>query len=475
MNLPFDENASKEPVKLTVAWYGRPICKITYNGDLRSEIIEDAFGGLFKGSSEGMPTFLRNLQPEGWLRDALENPKRVEYWRKGHRFLSNFTIYEDPDFLLNFPLDHLRGRLADFTKGAEFIGTYDGPSSDVIDDDFEELIKAQAQKRLTPKLSGIQMKMPTNLSGKGELRPSNGNFEFTHIMKFGGKDGFEALGIIEWMGLELAEAAGLEVPAHALVNLGDGIPNALLIERFDIPQHRDDENLYLIEDMCTASGVKTDEEGKVKYDSSMEKVAKIVREHSTDPEADMRVLFRRTLLAWMIKDGDMHLKNISFLKKTDKEGGKFHEVRLSPTYDSLTTTVFQTINADKDNAVNLRNDQLALSIGGKRANMKEKILLQYATQSLKIPADEAKAIIDEVSQNILNRAVEIGNNIPETSCACKKCAHKLQCAVTEIVDQAKGYGFATPEWEAIYPEKIDKPMSWKEAKRSGLTGHQSPQ
>ncbi len=436
MNLPFTENASQEPVELTVAWYGHPICKLHYNGELRSELVEDAFGGLFVGSEEGMPPFLRNLQPEGWLKNTLKNPDRIEYLRVGHRLLSNVTIYEDPEFLSELPLDHLRGKLEDYSNGTEFTGNYTGPKSDDIENDIEEQIEQQAQKKFTPKLSGVQMKMPTNLSELGELRPSNGSFEFTHIMKFGGKDGLEALGIVEWMGLELAEAAGLEVPEHALVHMGEGAPNALLVERFDIPQDRNDEELYLIEDMCTASGVKTDEDDKVKYDSSMEKVARLVKQFSTDVEADMRVLFRRTLLAWMIKDGDMHLKNISFLKKAHPEGGKFHEVRLSPVYDSLTTTVFPE----------LRNDQLALPVGGKRSNIKEKTLLQFAKQTLKIPEEEAKRIIEEVSQNILRRAVEIGNDIPKTSCACKKCGQTLQCAVTEIVEQAESFGFEAPDW-----------------------------
>jgi len=39
-----------------------------------------------------------------------------------------------------------------------------------------------------------------------------------------------------------------------------------------------------------------------------------VRPLSTAPEADLLVILKRALFAWLIADGDMYLKNLALLK-----------------------------------------------------------------------------------------------------------------------------------------------------------------
>ena len=448
MNLPFAENASKEPVKLTVAWCGHPICKIIYNGTFHSEMIHNPYGKLFPSSEEGMPVLVRNLSAEGWLRDTLHNPERVEYMRMGRRFLSNIIIYENPEYLEQAPFDRIRGKLKDFTSGAHFVGQYESLDIHYKNVGFQEYMKEEAFNATTPNFSGVQIKLAVNLSDDGQLRAANKNFEWTSILKIGGENGKEAMGVVEWLGLELAESAGLNVPTHALVNLGDDLPNALLVERFDIPADEEDQQLYLIEDMCTASGIKTDPEGNVKYDSTMERVAKIVKENSTNVEGDMRALYRRTLVAWAIKDADMHMKNISFLKIADRGGDHFHTVRLSPVYDTLTTSVFMGPDEER---------QFALKIGGKYRNINAKTLMSYAQQSLGIPKEEAQQIMEEVFTNIADRAVEIGKNTPETTSGCTKCERRIKAAITETLDQIESAGISVPEWEKTYLDPSEFP------------------
>lgn len=463
MAIPFTENASKEPVNLTVAWYGHPICNITYNGGFHSEMIHNPYGKLFRGTEEGMPALIRNLSAEGWLRDTLRNPERVEYMRMGRRFLSNIIIYEDTDYLKQAPFDRIRGKLKDFTEGAHFVGQYEGPDLHLNNSSFKEYMEKEAFNATTPNFSGVQIKLAASLSEDGKLRASNKNFEWTGILKIGGENGKEALGVVEWLGLELAESAGLDVPSHALVNLGDDLPNALLVERFDIPQSDEDQNLYLIEDMCTASGVKTDPDGDVKYDSTMERVARIVKENSTDVEADMRALYRRTLVAWAIKDADMHMKNISFLKVADRDGDHFHSVRLSPVYDTLTTSIFVGPEEER---------QFALKIGGKYRNITTKTLLSFAQQNLGIPKSEAQEIMEEVFANIASRAVEIGESLPKLTSGCTKCETRLRCAITETLDQIESAGIDIPEWEKTYldaSEFSEKPTMREQRRSEGYS------
>ena len=46
----------------------------------------------------------------------------------------------------------------------------------------------------------------------------------------------------------------------------------------------------------------------------MERVARAVRPLSTAPDEDLLIVVKRALFAWLIADGDMHLKNMALLK-----------------------------------------------------------------------------------------------------------------------------------------------------------------
>jgi HipA-like C-terminal domain len=79
----------------------------------------------------------------------------------------------------------------------------------------------------------VQIKAPMTLAPDGRLSPRTGT-PFTHIVKPAGTSGFEALPLVEWVGLTPAREAGFVVPATALIAMPDGMPPALLVERFDI-------------------------------------------------------------------------------------------------------------------------------------------------------------------------------------------------------------------------------------------------
>lgn len=174
---------------------------------------------------------------------------------------------------------------------------------------------------------------------------------FTHIFKPAGTGGFEALPTIEWQSLALAAAAGFDVPARALVPMPDGIPPALLVERFDIRASKEDLHLIAMEDFTSILGVPT----KAKYDGTLERMARALRLLSTDPEEDFLVLLQRALLAWLIADGDMHLKNLAVLKIAQPGRDQFSSVRMAPLYDAVTTRVFPGLD----------RDHMALKLNGK--------------------------------------------------------------------------------------------------------------
>ena len=67
---------------------------------------------------------------------------------------------------------------------------------------------------------------------------------------------------------------------------------------------------------------------EAKYDGAMERVARAVRQLSTAPEEDLLLVLRRALFAWLIADGDMHLKNLALLKIAEPASNEFQSVRI---------------------------------------------------------------------------------------------------------------------------------------------------
>jgi serine/threonine-protein kinase HipA len=181
--------------------------------------------------------------------------------------------------------------------------------------------------------------------------------------------------------MELGRAAGFKVPAIALVNMPDDMPPALLVERFDIRAGYDDMRRLALEDMASLLDVPAED----KYTGTMERIAGALRPRSTDADADLLLLLKRALFAWLIADGDMHLKNMAVLKIAEPGSGHFNSVRLAHLYDAVTTRVFP----------NMHHDHMALKITGKNEWLKRADLKRFAATA-GIPAAAADTAMDEL-------------------------------------------------------------------------------
>jgi serine/threonine-protein kinase HipA len=185
--------------------------------------------------------------------------------------------------------------------------------------------------------------------------------------------------------MELGRAAGFEAPATALVAMPDGMPPALLVERFDIRESNADPRFLALEDMCSVLDLPT----SAKYDGTMERVARAVRPLSTAPDDDLLIIMKRALFAWLIADGDMHLKNMALLKIAEPGEKQFRSVRMAPLYDAVTTRVFPK----------LKHDRLALKLNGKDDNLRRADFIGLATTG-GLRAGDAEAAIDDVLQQL---------------------------------------------------------------------------
>ena len=386
---------------LTVAWHGQPIGNLVHDGFEWRWSPTDAgvpMPPIIRQTMPGkLPPFVVSLLPEGWLKAVLKDRDERAVLRSGTRYMSNITIAENKAALAALPLDVLTTRLTDHAAAGVFTGTYAGPGRSTIEQDFERnlaLIYAHAD---TPRLSGVQIKAPMTLGPGGKLSPSIGT-PFTHILKPAGTSGFEALPLVEWIGLALAKGAELTVPAAALIAMPDGMPPALLVERFDIRTGADDHRLLAMEDLCSVLDLSP----QAKYDGTIERVARALRALSSSPDEDLLILVKRTLFAWLIADGDMHLKNMALLKISEPGDPAFRSVRLAPVYDTLTTRVFPR----------LEHDRMALKLNGKDDRLKRADFLAVSNIA-GLRVSDANTAIDDVLERLRRALAEIA--LPQLS------------------------------------------------------------
>ncbi len=389
--------SNKAALEFLVAWHGTLLGHLTHDGfEWRWKPVKRRGPPLIRETMPGkLPAFIESLLPEGWLAQVLHQRDERDVLRSGKRYMSNITIVINRAELAALPADALQVELGAFSESGRFTGRYEGPGRSEIEDTFEQNLARLYAQAQTPRLSGIQIKAPMCLTAEGALVPAVEQ-PFTHILKPAGTAGFETLPIVEWLCLELGRAAGFEVPTAALIEMPDGMPPALVVERFDIRRGPDDHRMLAMEDFCSILELPT----SAKYDGTIERMARGLRPLSTDPMADLEILFRRAIFAWFIADGDMHLKNLALLKIAEPRSRQFATVRFAPLYDAVTTRVFP----------GLAGDRMALKLNGKDDRLIRQDFLTLA-RTIDLPAARAEAAMSDLAMRLGDAAPNLA--LPE--------------------------------------------------------------
>lgn len=187
-------------------------------------------------------------------------------------------------------------------------------------------------------IQGVQPKLSAKLKIKNncfEIVDQGGHFILKPQNEY-----YPELPENEALTMSLAAHIGIEIPAHGLVYSKDG-SMTYFIKRFDRTGH----NKLAVEDFAQLS----QHDRATKYNSSMEKVAKIIAQYCSFPKIEWVNLFKLTLFNFLIGNEDMHLKNFSLITRGPK-------VSLSPAYDLLNTTIAQRH----------AQEEIALPINGKK-------------------------------------------------------------------------------------------------------------
>lgn len=212
-------------------------------------------------------------------------------------------------------------------------------------------------KRMASKLSiqGVQPKLSVNLDTAQEsfkMAEKGGTF----ILKPQNPQ-WDNLPENEDLTMRLAALIGIEIPLHGMVYCKDGTLS-YWIRRFDRPSLRNPTKQKLsMEDFAQLS----QEDRQTKYNSSMEKVAKIIQQFCSFPMLEQEKLFRLTLFNFIIGNEDMHLKNFSLITRNGL-------ISLSPAYDLLNTTLAMGAGTQ---------EELALTLNGKKRKLKAIDFMDY--------------------------------------------------------------------------------------------------
>jgi len=233
----------------------------------------------------------------------------------------------------------------------------------------EQLHEAAAR---APKMSiqGVQPKLSARLNVRKnhfEIVDKGGRF----ILKPQNPQ-FPELPENEDLSMRLAAAVGIDVPIHGMVYSKDNT-FTYFIKRFDRIGRR---RKLAVEDFAQLSDLSRE----TKYDSSMEKVVRVIETFCTFPAVDKIKLFRLTLVNFLIGNEDMHLKNFSLITRDDK-------IELSPAYDLISTTI----------ALANPQEEIALPLMEKKSGLNRKTIIDYfGKERLELTDRMINAVLDKI-------------------------------------------------------------------------------
>ncbi len=254
----------------------------------------------------------------------------------------------------NKPLDEPNSLMWHKNCIKSFFGTTTIPTIDLSDQELKRIASENVKSGLT--IPGVQKKLSLHLSSNGKNhRLTIVNYPTEYIIK-PSNDEYKFIVESEHLVMSMADYCGIKTVPHGLIRNNDSY--IFITKRIDRKFNKDVACLIAMEDFCQLCGRLTED----KYKGSYEKCAKIIQEYSHISMYDITELFIRLVFCFLIGNSDMHLKNFSLI---EDENGNYS---LSPAYDLLPVNLL--IKED--------NEEFALSMNGKKNNIKRKDFLIFA-------------------------------------------------------------------------------------------------
>ncbi|UVL35022.1 type II toxin-antitoxin system HipA family toxin [Pseudomonas sp. B21-041] len=307
------------------------------------------------------PVFEMNL-PEGALRDEL-----VRRFSKAVRGFDDFALLA---IVGPYQLGRLSIASASLTDRPRETSLADLLVHDGAQGLFEDLLQTYGQYS---GVSGVQPKVLVRDSAAAIDRLTHRGS--THLVKAFRADEYPQLATNEYFCMRAAQHCGLEVPKFELSEHG----KFLVIERFDLSASG-----YLgFEDFCVLNGWPS----KAKYDGSYEGAARQIKAFVSPALLNhaLEAFFKIVALSAGLKNGDAHLKNFGVLYESC---GEESSIRLAPAYDIITTSVY------------IKNDSMALLLGGSKAWPKHKMLMRFGRTACNLTEARCNQLLQQVANGM---------------------------------------------------------------------------
>ncbi|GAB7534188.1 type II toxin-antitoxin system HipA family toxin [Burkholderia sp. 3C] len=272
--------------------------------------------------------------------------------------------------------------------------------------DSRDNLLRQLETRITEGVSGV---MP-----KALLQEKATTWTDDHILKTGFDD-LPALAINEYLCLEVARQAGLDVPGAQLSDDGQ----VLAVKRFDRPH---DGQTLAVEDYCALKGL----DPVNKYNGTLELLETLTRTYVPRDafKENARRLFTLLLLNHAVHNQDAHLKNFA-LVYTNRD-----DVRLAPVYDVLSGTVYPKYASAIP----------ALPVKGKRVWASGALLQSYGGARLGLSKADLGEAVERVSaavHQVTPRVSEFADQYPDFREVAKRMLDAWSWGLEDIKPDAK--------------------------------------
>ncbi len=290
-----------------------------------------------------------------------------------------------------------------------FFGTSLLPEVNISEQNLKQLAIDSTNKGYT--VPGVQKKISLYLEESINPRLTLVNYPTGYILKPQTKE-YKNLPEAEYLIMQMAKATGIKTVPFALINLSKQY--VYITKRIDRIKQKGVVKMLAMEDFCQLEERLTQD----KYKGSYERCAKILTRYSARPGFDLSELLLRLVFSFVVGNSDMHLKNFSLIETS--EGSC--EYVLSCAYDMLPVNII----IPKD------NEQLALTINGKKRNIHKKDFLIYAN-SIDIP----QIVVEKIIKNIVAKE-EMYLSMCDESLLPPKMKIALKNLIKERIDTLKG-------------------------------------
>src|SRR3989338_64690 len=241
---------------------------------------------------------------------------------------------------------------------------------------FKELAKQEIQTSCAT-ITGVQKKISLDIQKEGQTRRLTFVNVFGRFILKPPTDQYPLMPIVEHLSMCMAKNTGLDVVPHALIRLESG-ELAYMSRRVDrLPNG---EKLHM-EDMCQLTERLTEH----KYNSSMENVAKAIKQYSSATMFNIVRFFEITIFSFLIGNADMHLKNFSLIYKG------VEPIAFAPAYDLLSTRLLIPESVDPE--------EMALTLNGKKRKLNRKDFDQFG-KNIGLPQKQIENVLSHMQEKM---------------------------------------------------------------------------